>query len=200
MQVRNIRLIAFYLSILLSLFFFVQAGFITAKAQVAQWLLENAWQKASSNKAIDDKKSHQVLPWAWADIYPVAKLSFEQQKTSHIVLNNDSGQALAFGPGITHSAQLLGSENNTTIISAHRDTHFSILEDVQVGDNLRLEVIGSSIINLSVTNRYIIDTRAETLLIEREAITDKQRLILVTCFPFDSVESATPYRLIIEAE
>lgn len=47
----------------ISLTAFGQAGYIKAKAILAQYLLEDAWQQT-----LDDGQPHK--PWDWADTFP----------------------------------------------------------------------------------------------------------------------------------
>ena len=81
----------FALSLATGLYSGSQAGLIAAKAGLAQILLDKAWRTSKSSL-------HPVKPWPWADTYPVGKLSVERLGESHIVLNADNGEAMAFGP------------------------------------------------------------------------------------------------------
>ena len=87
------------------------------KAIMAQILLENAWTQSVKNR------KRQLPPWGWMDAYPIAKISVPSVGRTAIVLNNASGQALAFGPA--HMAQTpLPGQPGTSIIAAHKNTHF----------------------------------------------------------------------------
>jgi len=82
------------------------------KAIVAQSLMERAWTKTAASGEVH-------LPWSWMDAYPAVRLSLGDEK-SHIVLNTDSGQALAFGPAIVSGTQ----GTDTLAIAAHKNTQF----------------------------------------------------------------------------
>ena len=82
---------------------------------------------------MEDKNNHK--PWSWADTYPVFKLSFPRIAEKSYVIAGSSGRNLAFS-----SAHLSNSglpyENKTTIVSGHRDSHFSYLQDLIIGDTI----------------------------------------------------------------
>ena len=189
---------------------FSHAGYMQIKGIVAQYLLNSAWQKTvlintektnenkSKSSYIREDKSLQIRPWYWADIYPVAKLTFTQQDKHFIVLNNDSGQALAFGPGISGKTPI-GSKL-PLVISAHNDSHFSLLENIKLGDEIIIKSINGQNATLRISAINIIDTRAEQMLVnELNTTGNTQGIVLVTCYPFNALSRNTPYRYIVEA-
>ena len=104
------------------------AAYIHAKALVAQILLEQAWQETLAGKQV-------VKPWPWADTWPVARLEVPRLHETSIVLAGTGGDSLAFGPGHLGQSSQPGKPG-TTIISAHRDTHFQFLQYVRQGDEV----------------------------------------------------------------
>ena len=102
--------------------------YIHAKALLAQVLLERAFTESIAS-------GHIVKPWSWADNWPVARIEVRRLRASAIVLAGSSGQALAFGPGHVELTPDAG-ERGVAVYSAHRDTHFSFLKDVAVGDEI----------------------------------------------------------------
>ena len=102
----------------------LDAGWIHAKAALAQVLLERAW-------AHSDHGRRTQRPWPWADIAPLARLSVPRLKRNLIVLDDASGQALAFGPGWTPGSARPGTPG-LAVISAHRDTQFSFLKALRL--------------------------------------------------------------------
>jgi len=182
---------AIYISLLLGLYFLGNAGYMLAKANLAQILLERSW-----NQALAQTSSEFQRPWPWADFYPAAKLTFVGLKSSYIVANIDSGQALAFAPGF--SAKNISGDDGVSIISAHNDSHFSVLESLKWGDELMLEDRSKTIKYYRVENAYVIDTRSEFIQLDA-SVEDSKELILVTCYPFKGVEPSTPYRYIVQA-
>ncbi|MCW9080233.1 MAG: class GN sortase [Colwellia sp.] len=165
--------------------------YMTAKAHLAQALMTYAWDKRQIEKFSIPKP-----PWPWADFHPIAKLSFMRFNLSQLVLNSDSGQALAFGPGLTAANTV--SQHGDIIISGHNDSHFAILEKLKIGDELQLETLNAEVLHYRIENLQIIDTRKNQLQVYKNA-DDEQSLILVTCYPFNGLVSQTPYRLIVQA-
>lgn len=108
-----------------------QAIWIHAKAELAQVLLERAWQQSLT-------QDQPVKPWPWADTWPVARLTSPRHQVQLIVLDGASGATLAFAPGHMAGSASPGEIGNT-VLSAHRDTHFSFLEHLRMGDELGLE-------------------------------------------------------------
>src|SRR5436305_8669234 len=113
---------------LAGLVLFGQGVWIHAKALLAQALLQRAFAASMAT-------GHNVKPWSWADTWPVARIEVKRLQASAIVLAGSSGQALAFGPGHLESTPDAG-DRGVAVYSAHRDTHFSFLRDVTVGDEI----------------------------------------------------------------
>lgn len=166
-------------------FLLIHAGYIPLKAYVAQILLNIAWEKT-----LEDGAYHK--PWPWADLHPVAEISFPKLKVNFIVLNNDTGSALAFGPGA--NAQTIWREDSAQIISGHRDTHFNVLQYTNVGDPILLE-------NKEFSNKYKVVSR-EIVDASRTKIVPmgySDSIFLVTCFPFNEILDNGNLRLVVEA-
>ena len=118
------------LSIFVTLFCFAQALKIEAKAYLAQYLIADAWEQTL--------RTHKpVKPWSNADTWPVLNLNFGNGK-NYYVLAGQNGQSLAFGPAHLSASGLPG-QNTEIVISAHRDTHFTDLKNMQIGDTLTLQ-------------------------------------------------------------
>ena len=159
---------------------------IHAKAALAQLLLARAWARS-------DHGREARPPWPWADMAPIARLSVPRLQRDLIVLNNDSGQALAFGPGWTPSSAVPGTPG-LSVISAHRDTQFRFLQMLWPGDRLRVDgPRGSS--DYQVTGSRIIDSRHAHI----PAATRADGLWLVTCYPFDAIVPGGPLRYVVQA-
>ena len=114
------------LAILTGLALVAHGAWIPVKARLAQHLIERSWSQ------------QQDRPWPWADTAPIARLYFERQDSSRIVLAGDSGAVLAFGPGHSSRSALPGAGGNA-VISGHRDTQFALLRDLRVGDRITVE-------------------------------------------------------------
>ena len=161
------------------------AGWIHTKAHTAQILLDRAWQQTLINQ-------EQNKPWPWADTWPVAELIVPSLDISQIVLAGDSGATLAFGPG--HSfASAMPDKRGTVMISGHRDTHFRFLQNLKAGQRLILKT--KSGIHYYVVNRtQIVDSQSYTIE------TNNDELVLVTCYPFNSVIVGGAERYLVYAQ
>lgn len=162
--------------------------YIGGKAVLAQHLLERSW-----NKTLSTGEMH--LPWRWMDAHPVARLSFEGQADSHIVLNTDSGQALAFGPAVVS-----GTENTSMLaIAAHKNTQFQNLKHVVIGKIITLQNSNGRTLKYRVTHSEIMDSRSQGLALGTAAETPS-KLALVTCYPFEAISFNGPMRYVVYAE
>ncbi|MCF8469179.1 MAG: class GN sortase [Parvibaculum sp.] len=159
--------------------------YIKAKAEVAQVLLERAWQKT-----LHDGKTHKA--WPWADAWPVAKLEMPSLSSSQIVLSNASGEALAFGPGHLSGSPLPGG-NGTAVIAGHRDTHFSILNGLKNDDVVIVTIPDRS------RHRY---TVGGTKVVHKDYSQINPHagrgLALVTCYPLNTTTKG-PMRYVVFA-
>jgi sortase A len=165
-----------------------QGAYIPAKAWLAQELMQRAWAQAEAG-------ADRPAPWPWADTWPVAKLSAKSGDVNLIVLAGGSGRTLAFGPGHL-SASALPGERGNSVIAGHRDTHFSFLRDVEIGETLVVESITGVKHLYRVVGIDIVDSRRGSLVLD----TDQAVLSLVTCFPFDATEAGGPMRFVVTAK
>lgn len=159
-----------------------QAIKIAVKAQLAQWLIHNAWQRGE-----------QSPPWPWADTYPVAKLSVPSHNIEQYVLAGTDGTSLAFGPGWQRASAAFGE--GTSLIAGHNDTHFRFLKTLKIGNHIHITAADGKYVNYQISNSYIVDTRQQALI----AGSNDNKLLLITCYPFDSVGQNTPLRYVVEA-
>lgn len=164
---------------------FAQGLYIPAKALLAQQLIQRAWVKTVNT-------SQPTLPWAWMDAHPIARLTLPNQK-SYIVLNEDSGQALAFGPALVRGTSLDGT--SMTAIAAHKNTQFMSLKTIKTGDIISLQTADNQTFSYQVNHQAIIDTQSEALLDQ-----GKNSLVLITCYPFNNISFNGPLRYVVYAE
>ncbi|HEY5734797.1 MAG TPA: class GN sortase [Gammaproteobacteria bacterium] len=158
---------------------------IPAKAWLSQILLVRAWQ--------DSQLSHtDIKPWPWADTWPVLKMTDSVSNQSLLVLQGDSGQALAFGPGLNSQSYQPGQPGNT-IISAHRDTHFNFLGQLKIGQQLRLEDRNRHHHIYTIKSVDIVDSRKTRIGIA----TEQDMLTLVTCYPVNGITPAGSRRYVV---
>ena len=167
---------------------FGEAMWIHAKAVLAQVLIKHAWAQTTDGAA-------RVRPWAWADTWPVARLSVPRLGVDQIVLAGASGRTLAFGPAHMDGTAAPG-RNGIAVISGHRDTHFRFLEELRVGDTLTVTDHVGRAHRFRITETHIVDSEKSGLA----ANMDTPRLALVTCYPFDAVEPGGPLRFLALAE
>lgn len=160
---------------------------IHAKAALAQVLLASAWAQSDHGRRTE-------RPWPWADIAPIARLSVPRLHQDLIVLNGDSGQALAFGPGWTPGSARPASPG-LSVISAHRDTQFRFLKALRPGDLIQVDGPGGHG-NYRVRASRVVDSRHSRL----PDPASNDGLWLVTCYPFDAVIPGGPLRYVVQAE
>jgi len=176
------------LSLGLGLCFLVSGSWIQIKAVVAQELLERSWEQTLEHGS-------PVQPWPWADHWPVAKLKLPRAKSKLIVLSGDSGSSLAFAPGWNTNSSKPG-EQGVMVISGHRDTHFKILKDTEIGDSIDVVTTQGEAVHYQVRNIEVVDSRVATINTEQSG----QVLVLVTCYPFDVVVAGGPLRYVVIAK
>jgi sortase A len=167
--------------------FLASGSWIQIKGVVAQALLERSWQQTLIHGI-------PVQPWPWADHWPVAQLKLPRAKSELIVLSGDSGSSLAFAPGWNTKSSKPG-EQGVTVISGHRDTHFKILKDTEIGDLIDVVTTQGETVNYQVKTIEIVDSRVATIKTEQPG----QILVLVTCYPFDVVVAGGPLRYVVTA-
>jgi len=172
----------------IGLCFLVSGSWIQIKAVVAQSLLERSWEQTLEHGT-------PVQPWPWADHWPVGQLKFLRTKSEFIVLSGDSGSSLAFAPGWNTKSAKPG-EQGVTVISGHRDTHFKILKDTEIGDSIEVVTTQGETVNYKVKTIEVVDSRVATIKTEHSG----QTLVLVTCYQFDAVVAGGPLRYVVTAD
>ena len=165
--------------------FLINAMWIPAKAELAQFLLETAWLRTLEGEA-------DAKPWPWADTRAIAILEIPRLGLREIVLEGSSGRNLAFGPTLVNATGI--DETTDRILSGHRDTHFSFLKDLQTGDLLRLRT-PTQILDYRVSWQEAVDSRQQQLVIDNNI----ERLTLLTCYPFNEPTTGGPMRWVVTA-
>lgn len=165
-----------------------QAGWIHAKAALAQVLVERAFERAL------DGDPH-ARPWPWADTRPVARLRLADGGRPLVVLAGASGRNLAFGPA-HDTASVLPGEPGNSLISGHRDTHFRRLAALRPGDRIAIERTDGRRLEFIVAALQVVDSRRTQIALDG----DVPRLILATCYPFDAVDPGGPLRFVVIAD
>ncbi|MGQ7273418.1 class GN sortase [Marinobacter sp. V034] len=162
---------------------------IPLKAMLSQELLNMAWAESQAG--------HQdVKPWPWADTWPVGRLRLPGSGEPMVILSGTYGESLAFGPGHVTASATPG-EPGTVIVAGHRDTHFRVLQTIHTGDRVELQGSDGDWRLYTVVSERVVDSRKERLDVRPDG---PDRLILVTCYPFDALNPNGPLRYVIEAE
>ena len=161
--------------------------YIHAKAMLAQFLLQQAWQRTLAGE-------EEVRPWPWADTWPVARLQAPEHGADLVVLSGASGRTLAFGPGQLQGFSAIGAPG-PALISAHRDTHFEFLRDVAVGESLLFHTADGAEHAYTVVATEIVDHRNAAIPTDPQIAS----VTLVTCYPFDAIAPGGPLRFLVHA-
>ena len=165
--------------------FLFDALWIPVKAELAQHLLERSWLRTLAGEP-------DAKPWPWADTRAVAVLEVPRLGLREIVLEGSSGRNLAFGPTLVNTGQL--GESSDRVLSGHRDTHFSFVQELQDGDLLRLRT-ATDIRDYYVSHQQAVDSRHQQLSIDDSI----ERLTLLTCYPFHALTPGGPMRWVVTA-
>jgi len=147
-----------------------KSAYMSAKAELAQHLIGSTWQQRQVGQPANK-------PWPWADIHAVAKIEVPRLNIVQYIMNDSSGEALAFGAGHLPKTSL-PAKNGHSMIAGHRDSHFEFLQYLR-----------------SVNSSYQIDIREDRLIHHH----DYSGLTLITCFPFNNLSPQGPFRWIVEA-
>jgi sortase A len=166
------------------------AVWIHGKALVAQMLLERGW-----NARLAGQDENAAKPWPWADTAPIGRLHVPRLKINQIVLAGASGRTLAFGPGHLSGTALPGSRGHS-IVSGHRDTHFTFLRDLIPDDEVHIQRSDGKTVIYRVTGHQTVDARLATFT----DTPDRSTLTLVTCYPFDALDTSGPLRYVVFTE
>lgn len=165
----------------------VQGLWIPAKAALAQVLLERAFERSLAS-------GEPVKPWPWADTWPVARIEFPRQGRKVIALDGASGQALAFGPGHVAGTPVAG-ERGAAVYAAHRDTHFALLGQVQVGDEIDVQRIDGRRVRFRAAGAQVVAWNASGV----DPHAPGRALALATCWPLDA-KTPGPLRYLVWAK
>ena len=166
-----------------------QAGYIHAKAWLAQALIADAWSRTRDGE-------RQARPWPWADTWPVARLRVPARKVDAYVLAGANGRTIAFGPGHVFGTAAPGEPGNS-VIGAHRVTHFAFLHWVRNGDLIELDTHQGRTVRYRINHMEVVD-KSDTRPLTQSS--PRRELTLVTCYPFDALKAGGPLRYVVSAE
>jgi sortase A len=121
------------------------------------------------------------------------RLSFSRQKATFDVVEGTTKKSLRKGPGHLAGSSMPGSAGNS-VIAGHRDTHFRVLKDVVVGDEIRIDAGTQRYVYRIVDIRVVPPTDISSLHPSVDSI-----LTLITCYPFYFMGPA-PDRFVVRAK
>ncbi len=159
--------------------------YIKAKAKLADWMIANTWE-ARQLSGVPQK------PWPWADTWVVARIHIPRLNVSQYVMQDASGESLAFGPG----AVIPMARDNYHFIAGHRDTHFDYLDQLKIGDTLKIETYDGHQQQYQITETNIVDVRQGAFYVDEQ----QSGLSLMTCWPMDSIVPGGPLRYVVSGE
>lgn len=172
------------------------AGARYAHGALRQDAARRAWEAAQA-QATFTMMSAQLdatgigVPWAIGS--PIARVIIPVLDLDEIVMEGVGDEELNAGPGHLPGSVLPGERGNS-VISAHRDRHFSRIGALQVGDEITTESAAARRMKWIVISRRVVRS-AEPALFS----TPDPTLTLTTCWPIRYVGTA-PERLIITAK
>lgn len=173
--------------IIVAFLLLIKPCYLYGKSVIAQALLNHAWQKSQQQRG-------KHLPWQWADSYPVAKLSYPKGDSSWIILSGMTGRTMAFAPSWLEDSAKPNQYGNT-VISAHYDSHFDMLENTVIGDGFILEDREGKVLNYHVVSIDIMSEEDTSPYYFQDEI----MLTLITCYPFEVTNVTKSERLVIQA-
>jgi sortase A len=177
----SIAILALYGAILIG-----DGLFIKAKAQLSQVLLRRAFAA--------ELRGETTRPWPWADFTTEAEVSAPRLGKHAIVLSGASGEALAFGPAWLSDTPQPGDEG-TSVIAAHRDTHFRWLKDVRPGDEIEVTRRDGKVLTFRAGEGRVVPWDDSGI----DPAAQGKHLVLATCWPFGATERGR-LRYVVEAE
>lgn len=160
---------------------------VPAKAWLSVALIDRAWAQTLDGEA-------EAKPWPWMDSAPVAKIAVPRLNKEFVVMRGTSGTVLAFAPGWHEGTDRPGAPG-ISLVSAHRDTHFGFLNELQRGDEITLQTSEGRQIEYVVDElRIVMDPQVQVKRNEQEST-----LLLSTCFPFVNWQPGGEMRFIVVA-
>ena len=135
----------------------------------------------------------ESYPWG----QPIAKIRIPSAEIDFVVFGGADESTLEKGPGHVPGTEMPGevTGRGNCVITGHRDSHFRHLGWLRAGHRIELETPSGGTTAYRVVSREIVTPDTVRVL----QPTEKPRLTLVTCYPFNYVGSA-PKRLIVVAE
>jgi sortase A len=164
-----------------------QGVYMDAKAKLAQILIASSWQQRAADRP-------PPKPWWWADTRAIAKLEIPRLEKTVFVMQDASGESLAFGPGHMQGSAA-PAQSGHVMVAGHRDSHFEFLKDIEIGDVIETTDYKSSHKRYRVVETLVIDSNQESV-----ELASSNFLTLVTCYPFNGIAPNTSLRYLVNAQ
>ncbi len=171
----------------LALCLIAYSTWLPAKAWLAHYLITKSWQQSMQSKAPNQ-------PWPWADTHPVAQMKVPRLQEELILLQGIDPTSLAFSAGVMHQYNNL-INNKPFVVAGHRDSHFSFLQDIVMKDIISLTDKNGINQLYQVEQMEIVDSEESAMFIDEQ----DPSLILITCYPFNSLQTSGSLRYVITA-
>lgn len=150
-----------------------QALSMPLKAALSVYLIDNAWAQTVAGHA-------DARPWPWMDSAPVARLRVPHLGKDMVVMRGVSGTVLAFAPG-WHEGSVPPGQAGISLLAGHRDTHFSFMKDLELGDRIELETASGAMVVYEITEMEML---SKPELSVRNMKGNESILLLSTCYPY----------------
>jgi sortase A len=159
-------------------------------SQLGQDEARQQWSEQPVPTSLPTLVPHYFNPYKPGD--PVARLRVPRLERTLYVVEGTDQRDLKKGPGHMPGTALPGVAGNC-VIAGHRDTHFRLLSEVQVGDEVELDTHYGTFRYRIRSMQIVLPTNVASLKPTRDAV-----LHLITCYPFNYIGHA-PKRMVIEA-
>ena len=175
----------------------VWCALLVADARIAQSVARQALEAAShvdrsAYPPSDVTTGVPLEPLRLVTGSAVAALSIPRVHLSAMVLHGSDAQTLRRGLGHLEHTPLPGEPGNV-VIAGHRDSFFSPLRDVKLGDDVFADTTQGRV-HYRVTSMRVVNPHEVSVLDP----TDEATLTLITCYPF-WVLGPAPDRFVVRA-
>ncbi len=188
----------------LSLVIVLSLGFMVLGVGCISWALFNIWEQSDclleypAEGVNVESDPSLVLPAADEPLYPVypaqgdniGSLTIPALEQKLPIIEGTGTDELIKGVGHFTQSVLPGEEDNC-VLSGHRDTVFSRLGELKIGDRLIVQT-SAGIFTYEIKRIRIVDKDDKTVIVP----TDHAVLTVTTCYPFDYIGNA-PDRYIL---
>jgi sortase A len=165
----------------------------SAQNQIAQeWQENEAPAAAETPRTTEPKQPKQPRSRQIHAGGAIAKLNIPRLDTELYVVEGTDDRDLKRGPGHVTGSVMPGADGNC-VIAGHRDTHFTVLKNIQDGDEIDLERDGRKYRYRVDGMQIVTPDNTASLQPTKDAV-----LNLITCYPFRYV-GAAPKRFVVHA-